>query len=100
MSYRSLPAGRDAPPLRQLAEWDTVASGVAETMQGYLAQLMLTRRPATVRQVEGTLREFALFLSQEAADVSRVSDIVAVTSRPIDSGWQSAQPMDLSLIHI
>ncbi|MFN2505680.1 MAG: tyrosine-type recombinase/integrase [Acidimicrobiales bacterium] len=66
---------RSTAGLLQRAEWDTVASGVAETMQAYLTQLTLTRRPGTVRQVEGTLREFARFLSREAADVSRVSDI-------------------------
>ena len=59
---------------RQRAEWDAVASDVAGTVQGYLAQLTLTRRPATVRQVEGTLRDFALFLL-DAADVTGVSDI-------------------------
>ena len=58
---------------RQRAEWKAVAAGVAETMQRYLTQLELTRRPATVRQVEGTLREFALFLAREAPEVSSVA---------------------------
>ncbi len=60
---------------RQQAEWDVVAAGVAEAMQRYLTQLGLTRRPATVHQVEGTLREFALFLSREAPEVSSVATI-------------------------
>ena len=60
---------------RQRAEWEAVAAGVAGTMQRYLTQLELTRRPATVRQVEGTLREFALFLAREAPDVSSVATL-------------------------
>lgn len=57
------------------ARWAPVAPGVADTFLRYLDQLALTRRPATVREVEGVLREFALFLARTAPDVGSVADL-------------------------
>jgi site-specific recombinase XerD len=44
-------------------------------MQRYLEQLTPIRRPSTVRQCEGTIREFALFLTRTAPDVTSVSAV-------------------------
>jgi integrase len=44
-------------------------------MGGYLEQIRLSLRPATVGRAEAVLREFACFLADHASEVARVADI-------------------------
>ena len=73
----------DAPPCRQSANqsearaaaWAEVAPVLATTLLDYIAQTRLSLRPATMVRIEGVLREFACWLSQNAPEVRRVADL-------------------------
>ena len=54
-------------------DWTGVAPGLAAPFQRYLSQVRLIRRPATVDQTEGFLREFAWWLTRSHPDVTRLS---------------------------
>ncbi len=56
-------------------QWTSVPAGLAATLLRYVDQLALTRRPATVAQAEGTLREFALFLARTAPEVCALTGL-------------------------
>ncbi|MDQ2826318.1 MAG: tyrosine-type recombinase/integrase [Actinomycetota bacterium] len=60
---------------RRTDQWARTAPGLAATLRGYLDQVSLTLRPATVCSAEATLREFACFLADRAPDVARVADL-------------------------
>ena len=60
--------------LRQ-QEWASVPARLAETLQSYVEQMRVTLRPSSVPHVEGTLREFALWLRDRAPDVQAVRDL-------------------------
>jgi site-specific recombinase XerD len=60
---------------RRADQWARVAPGLAATLRGYLDQVSLTLRPATVSAAEATLREFACFLADHAPEVARVADV-------------------------
>ena len=51
--------------LRQ-QEWVSVPARLAEALQSYVEQMRVTLRPSSVPHVEGTLREFALWLRDRA----------------------------------
>jgi integrase/recombinase XerD len=56
-------------------QWASVPARVAETLQGYVEQMRVTLRPSSVPHVEGTLREFALWLRDRAPEVQAVRDL-------------------------
>jgi site-specific recombinase XerD len=56
-------------------EWASVPPRLAETLQGYVEQMRVTLRPSTVPAVERTLREFALWLRDQAPEVRAVADL-------------------------
>ena len=56
-------------------QWASVPARLAETLQGYVEQMRVTLRPSSVPHVEGTLREFALWLRDRAPDVQAVRDL-------------------------
>ena len=56
-------------------EWASVPPRLAETLQGYVEQMRVTLRPATVPKVERALREFALWLRDQAPEVRAVADL-------------------------
>ena len=60
---------------RRAGGWDGVAPALAATLQGYLGQVGLTLRPATVSAAEAALREFACFLADHAPEVTRVAGL-------------------------
>jgi integrase len=60
---------------RRSAEWAEVAPALAATLKGYLDQIALTLRPATVKSTEAVLREFGCFLARHAPEVARVADL-------------------------
>jgi integrase/recombinase XerD len=64
----------DKAALRQ-AQWARVPARLATTMGGYLEQIRLSLRPATVTRAEAVLREFACFLADHAPEVGCVADI-------------------------
>ena len=56
-------------------QWASVPARLAETLQVYVEQMRVTLRPSSVPHVEGTLREFALWLRDRAPDVQAVRDL-------------------------
>ena len=60
---------------RRAEQWARAAPGLAATLQGYLGQVGLTLRPATVSAAEAALREFACFLAEHAPEVTRVASL-------------------------
>lgn len=70
-----LPKARSVNRTLRRAPWETVPSDLTGTIHRYLDQLAAVQRPATVRQVEGALREFALFLARNHPDVGSLRDI-------------------------
>ena len=73
----------DAPPRKSVrdrsaeraAEWASTPPRLASTLLGYIAQMRLSLRPSTMVRVEGVLREFASWLTANAADVARMADL-------------------------
>ena len=60
--------------LRQ-QEWASVPARLAETLQGYAEQMRVTLRPNSMPHIERTLREFALWLRDQAPEVTAVRDL-------------------------
>ncbi len=60
---------------RRADQWAAVTPGLAATLQGYLEQIGLTLRPATVTSAEANLREFACFVSDHHPEVACVADL-------------------------
>ena len=56
-------------------EWASVAPRLADTLQGYVEQMRVTLRLSSIPHVEGTLREFALWLTDQAPEVQAVRDL-------------------------
>ncbi len=56
-------------------QWASVAPRLAETFRGYVEQMRVTLRPASVPKIERTLREFALWLEDQAPEVKAVADL-------------------------
>lgn len=73
----------EGPPRKRAAnqsdlrarEWASVPSRLAETLQGYVEQMRVTLRPNSMPHIERTLREFALWLRDQAPEVSAVRDL-------------------------
>jgi len=55
--------------------WSAAPQQLACTLTGYIAQVRLSLRPATMVRVEGVLREFAGWLARNAPDVGCVADL-------------------------
>jgi hypothetical protein len=55
------------------AAWAAVAPRLAATLLGYIEQMRLSLRAATIVSLEGALREFAGWLVREAPEVSAVA---------------------------
>ena len=60
--------------LRQ-QEWASVPARLAETLQGYVEQMRVTLRPNSMPHIERTLREFALWLRDQAPEVAAVREL-------------------------
>jgi site-specific recombinase XerD len=56
-------------------EWASVPVRLAETLQGYVEQMRVTLRPGSMPHIERTLREFALWLRDQAPEVKAVRDL-------------------------
>ncbi|MCA1679558.1 MAG: site-specific integrase [Actinobacteria bacterium] len=56
-------------------EWAAVPPRLRATLEGYIEQMRLSLRPATIVRVEAVLREFAGWLTAEAPEVSAVADL-------------------------
>ena len=56
-------------------QWVSVPPRLAETFQGYVEQMRVTLRPSSVPKIERTLREFALWLTDQAPEVKTVRDL-------------------------
>ena len=57
------------------AQWASVAPRLSQTLSGYIEQVRVSLRPATVVHIEAVLREFACFLADQAPEVGCVADI-------------------------
>lgn len=57
------------------AAWARVPPRMRATMQDYLAQVATTLRPGRVKNIEGTLREFAGFVVEHDPAARRVADL-------------------------
>ena len=60
--------------LRQ-QEWASVPARLAATLQGYVEQMRVTLRPNSMPHIERTLREFALWLRDQAPEVTAVREL-------------------------
>jgi hypothetical protein len=56
-------------------EWAAVPSRLRATLQGYIEQMRLSLRPATMVRVEAVLREFAGWLTTDVPEVAAVADL-------------------------
>ncbi len=56
-------------------EWASVPPRLAETLEGYVEQMRVTLRPSSVPHVERTLREFAVWITDQAPEVTSVRDL-------------------------
>jgi integrase len=56
-------------------EWASVPARLAETLQGYVEQMRVTLRPGSMPHIERTLREFALWLRDQAPEVTAVREL-------------------------
>ena len=56
-------------------EWAVVAPRLRATFEGYIEQIRLSLRPATMVRVEAVLREFAGWLTDHAPEVAAVRDL-------------------------
>ncbi|ELB92710.1 integrase protein [Rhodococcus wratislaviensis IFP 2016] len=73
----------DVPPRKthpnqaatRAATWAAVPPRLAATLLGYVEQMRLSLRPATIVGVEGVLRGFAAWVTREAPEVGCVADL-------------------------
>jgi site-specific recombinase XerD len=56
-------------------EWASVPPQLAATLQAYVEQMRVTLRPNSMPHIERTLREFALWLRDQAPEVTAVRDL-------------------------
>jgi integrase len=56
-------------------EWAAVTPRLRATFEGYIEQMRLSLRPATMVRVEAVLREFAVWLTVQEPAVAAVSDL-------------------------
>ena len=56
-------------------EWASAPATLAETLRGYVEQMRVTLRPGSMPHIERTLREFALWLRDQAPEVTAVRDL-------------------------
>jgi integrase len=56
-------------------EWAAVPSQLRATFEGYIEQMRLSLRPATMVRVEAVLREFAGWLTTHAPEIAAVVDL-------------------------
>ena len=56
-------------------EWAAIPPRLRATFEGYIEQMRLSLRPATMVRVEAVLREFASWLTTEAPEVAAVRDL-------------------------
>ena len=56
-------------------QWATVQPRLRATLEGYIEQTRLSLRPATMVRVEAVLREFAVWLTADAPEITAVSDL-------------------------
>jgi hypothetical protein len=56
-------------------EWAVVPRQLRATFEGYIEQMCLSLRPATMVRVEAVLREFAGWLTTQVPEVAAVSDL-------------------------
>ncbi|MFZ0379962.1 MAG: site-specific integrase [Solirubrobacteraceae bacterium] len=56
-------------------EWAAVPSQLRATFAGYIEQMQLSLRPATIVRVEAVLREFAGWLTTHAPEIAAVVDL-------------------------
>ncbi len=56
-------------------EWASVPVRLSETLQEYVEQMRVTLRPGSMPHIERTLREFALWLTDQAPEVTAVRDL-------------------------
>jgi integrase/recombinase XerD len=56
-------------------QWAVVPPRLRATLEGYVEQMQLSLRPASMRHVERVLREFALWVAAEAPAVKAVADL-------------------------
>jgi len=71
------PPRKRAPNQSELRarEWASVPPRLAGTLEGYVEQMRVTLRPSSVLHVERTLREFALWITDQAPEVRAVRDL-------------------------
>ena len=60
---------------RRASEWESVPPRLAATLQGYVEQMRLSLRPSSMFHIERVLREFALWLTAQAPEVTAVADL-------------------------
>jgi integrase len=60
---------------RRTSEWARVPSRLAATLQGYVEQMRLSLRPGSIVHIERVLREFSLWLTAHAPEVSAVAGL-------------------------
>jgi hypothetical protein len=90
----------DVPPRKthpdksaaRATEWAAVAPRLAATLLGYVEQMRLSLRAATMVSIEGALREFAGWLTREAPEVNAVCDLRGPTSRTTSCTWPGGPP--------
>ena len=56
-------------------EWAAIPPRLRTTFEGYIEQMRLSLRPATMVRVEAVLREFASWLTTQAPEVAAVRDL-------------------------
>ena len=56
-------------------QWGAAPPRLRATFEGYIGQMRLSLRPATMVRVEAVLREFAVWLTAHAPEVTAVSDL-------------------------
>jgi integrase len=56
-------------------QWAAVPPRLRQTLQGYIEQVRLSLRPATMVRVEAVVREFASWLTTQAPEVAAVADL-------------------------
>ncbi|MCA1697772.1 MAG: site-specific integrase, partial [Actinobacteria bacterium] len=65
---------RDQSAVRE-QQWAAVSPRLRATLQGYIEQMRLSLRPATMVRVEAVLREFASWLTTDVSEVAAVADL-------------------------